>query len=130
MGPSAVSRVTSPVRIPSAEVGGMPLGDDARAASATAVPSWRSALAKQVAKVIRRDPELCDTAIEVGIVDRQWLEAPGDHPLSRAPTRDVVQRFLERSVDRKPSALAAIGLNAIQLLSWERTADPTTGLAA
>src|SRR4051794_39722735 len=108
----------------------MPLGDDARTAGATAVSSWRSALANQVAKVIRRDPELCDTAIEVGIVDRQWLDAPGDHPLSTSTTLDVVQRFLERSVERKPSALAAIGLNAIQLLSWERTADPTTGLAA
>src|SRR3954470_24510569 len=108
----------------------MPLGDDARVAGAAAVSSWRSALAKQVAKVIRRDPELCDTAIEVGIVERQWLDAPGDHPLSTSTTLDVVQRFLERSVERKPSALAAIGLNAIQLLSWERGADPTTGVPA
>src|SRR3954453_11862644 len=107
----------------------MPLGDDARVAGATAVSSWRGALAKQGAKGIRRGPELCDTAIEVGIVDRQWLEAPGDHPLSTTTTLDVVQRFLERSVERKPSALAAIGLNAIQLLSWEKGADPTSGLA-
>jgi adenylate cyclase len=106
----------------------MPLGDDARNAGASAVSSWRGAFAKQVAKVIRRDPELCDTAIEVGIVDRQWLEEPGAHPLSTSTTLDVVQRFLERSVERKPSALAAIGLNAIQLLSWDRGADPMAGL--
>src|SRR3954469_4756023 len=108
----------------------MPLGDDARVAGATAVSSWRGALAKQVAKVIRRDPELCDTAVEVGIVDRQWLDAPGEHPVSTSATLDVVQRFLERSVERKPSALASIGLNAIQMLSWERSTDPTTGVAA
>src|SRR6476660_8038696 len=96
----------------------MPISDDARSAGASAVATWRGAFAKQVAKVIRRDPELCDTAIEVGIVDRQWLDAPGEHPLSTSTTLDVVQRFLERSVERKPSALAAIGLNAIQMLSW------------
>src|SRR3954465_6902619 len=108
----------------------MPLGDDARTAGATAVSSWRSALAKQVAKVIRRDPELCDTAIEVGIVDRQWLDAPGDHPLSTSTTLDVVQRFLERSVERKPSALAAIGLNAIQMLSWNSETKSDEGAPA
>jgi adenylate cyclase len=106
----------------------MPI-DDARNAGANAVSSWRGAFAKQVAKVLRRDPELCDTAVEVGIVDRKWLEEPGDHPLSTSTTLDVVQRFLERSVERKPSALAAIGLNAIQLLSWDHGADPNTGLA-
>jgi adenylate cyclase len=103
--------------------------DDARTAGANAVSSWRGAFAKQVAKVLRRDPELCDTAVEVGIVDRKWLEEPGDHPLSTSTTLDVVQRFLERSVERKPSALAAIGLNAIQLLSWDHGADPNSGLA-
>jgi adenylate cyclase len=108
----------------------MPIGDEARSAGVTTVSSWRGAFAKQVAKVLRRDPELCDTAIEVGIVDRRWLEEPGDHPLSTSTTLDVVQRFLERSVERKPSALTAIGLNAIQLLSWDRGADPATGLPA
>jgi adenylate cyclase len=103
--------------------------DDARTAGANAVSSWRGAFAKQVAKVLRRDPELCDTAVEVGIVDRKWLEEPGDHPLSTSTTLDVVQRFLERSVERKPSALAAIGLNAIQLLSWDHGSDPNSGLA-
>src|SRR4051812_50131231 len=71
-----------------------------------------------MAKIIKGDPELVDTAIEVGVVDRKWLEEPGRHPLSTSTTLEVVQRFLERSVERKPSALAAIGLNAIQMLSW------------
>src|SRR3954454_16525240 len=108
----------------------MPLADDARDAGSSTVSSWRVAFAERMARMLKVDPGLADTAIEVGIVDRKWLEEPGDHPLSTSTTLDVVQRFLERSVERKPSALAAIGLNAIQLLSWERGADPTTGVPA
>jgi adenylate cyclase len=111
----------------------MPLADDARAAGSSTVSSLRVALAERMARVMRRDPELVDTAVEVGIVDRKWLEEPGRHPLSTTTTLDMVQRFLERSVERKPSALAAIGLNAIQMLSWnsEQKSDEgvTTDLA-
>src|SRR4051812_6046545 len=85
-----------------------------------------------MAKIIKGDPELVDTAIEVGVVDRKWLEEPGRHPLSTTTTLDVVHRFLERSVERKPSALAAIGLNAIQMLSWNsesNAAGTSTDLA-
>jgi adenylate cyclase len=96
----------------------MPLADDAREAGSSTLSSWRIALAERMANVMRRDPEMVDTAVEVGIVDRKWLEEPGRHPLSTTTTLEVVQRFLERSVERRPSALAAIGLNAIQMLSW------------
>lgn len=78
----------------------------------------RIALAERMARVLKSDPSLVDTAVEVGIVDRKWLEEPGRHPLSTTTTLDVVQRFLERSVERRPSAFAALGLNAIQMLSW------------
>jgi adenylate cyclase len=95
----------------------MALSDGAKEAGATAVTSWRIALAERLAGVLRRDPDLIDTAIEVGLVDRKWLEEPGHHPVSTTPTLDKVQRFLERSVERRPSALGALGLNAIQVLS-------------
>src|SRR4051794_15090652 len=103
----------------------MSLADDAREAGTSTVSSWRIAFAERVARMLQRDPELVDTAVEVGIVDRKWLEEPGQHPLSTTATLDVVERFLERSVERRPSALAAIGLNAIQMLSWnsERKSD-------
>jgi adenylate cyclase len=107
----------------------MPLADDARAAGASTVASLRVALAERMARVMQRDPDLVDTAVEVGIVDRKWLDQPGRHPLSTTTTLDMVQRFLERSVERKPSALAAIGLNAIQMLSWNsegKTDEGTT----
>lgn len=103
----------------------MSLADDAHETGTSTVAQWRIALAERMAKMMQRDPELVDTAIEVGVVDRKWLEEPGRHPLSTTTTLEVVQRFLERSVERKPSALVAIGLNTIQMLSWnsESTAD-------
>jgi adenylate cyclase len=79
-------------------------------------------LAERAADLLRRDPELKDTAIEVGLVDRAWLDEPGQHPVRTVPALDVVQRFLERSVERRPSALGTIGLNALQLLAADHGA--------
>ncbi len=103
----------------------MSFADGAKQAGASALSGWRIALAQRMAKLLQRDPELAGTAIEVGLVDRKWLDEPGRHPLSTTTTLDVVQRFLERSVERRPSALAALGLNAIQMLSFgaENAAD-------
>jgi class 3 adenylate cyclase len=56
----------------------------------------------------------------MGIVDRRWLERPGEHPLSTAAPAEIVERFLERSVEQKPSRLASLGLNAVQLLANHR----------
>ena len=100
----------------------MPGLDEARAKGASAVGQVRVSLAERAAELLRRDPGLTDTAVEVGLVDREWLEAPGQHPVRTTPALDVVQRFLERSVERRPSALGAIGLNAIQLLSYDHPA--------
>lgn len=100
----------------------MPGLEEARAKGASAVGMVRVGLAERAADLLRRDPDLTDTAIEVGLVDRAWLEEPGQHPVRSAPALDVVQRFLERSVERRPSALGAIGLNALQLLAKEQAA--------
>jgi adenylate cyclase len=77
----------------------------------------RLSLAERAAKLLKGDPELVGTAVEVGLVDRTWLEEPGQHPVRTSSALEVAQRFLERSVERRPSALASIGLNALQLLS-------------
>ncbi len=71
-----------------------------------------------MADLIRRDPERAANAVEMGIIDRNWLERPGEHPIRSATPVQVVQRFLERSVEQRPSALNTMGLNTIQLLSW------------
>ena len=109
----------------------MPGLEEARAKGASAVGAVRLSLAERAAELLRRDPELKDTAVEVGLVDRAWLEAPGQHPIRTTAAIDVVQRFLERSVERRPSAMGSIGLNALQLLvrdqssaDGDRTAAP------
>ena len=106
----------------------MPLADDARAAGQSAASTVRAAMAERFAALVRKDPEVAATAVEVGLVDRDWLEAPGSHPFSAAAPLDVVQRFLERSAERKPSFLARIGLSTLQALSWrsEEGGDGTT----
>lgn len=96
--------------------------DEARSKGASAVDAMRVSLAERAAELLRRDPELTGTAVEVGLVDRAWLEEPGQHPVRTAPALDVVQRFLERSIERRPSALGTIGLNALQLLSFDHAA--------
>jgi adenylate cyclase len=106
----------------------VPIGD-ARDAGAATVSTWRVAFAQRMAKLLQRDPELLDTAVEVGIVDRDWLDEPGRHPISKATPVDVVQRFLERSVERRPSALTSFGLNAIQLLSWNSESERRDGVS-
>jgi len=105
--------------------------DGARDAGASTVASWRISMAERLAALLRRDKELLDTAVEVGIVDRKWLDEPGRHPISSATPLDVVQRFLERSAEQRPSAIAQIGLNTIQALSWRaESADASEGTPA
>ncbi|MEO7429655.1 MAG: adenylate/guanylate cyclase domain-containing protein [Acidimicrobiales bacterium] len=103
--------------------------DEARAKGASAVGVVRVNLAERAAELLRRDPGLRDTAVEVGLVDRAWLEEPGLHPVRSAPARDVVQRFLERSVERRPSAMGTLGLNALQLLAHDQPQGHGDGAA-
>jgi adenylate cyclase len=105
----------------------MSLADDARAAGQSAANSVRVALSERLASLVQRDPEVAATAVEVGLIDRAWLEEPGQHPVSSAAPLDVVQRFLERSSERRPSFLARVGLSALQALSW-RSEEPGEGV--
>jgi len=104
----------------------VPLPDDARQTGKDVAAGAKVALAERLAGLLRRDPELAETAMEVGLVDRAWMDEPGQHPISSAGTLDMVERFLERSAERRPSALARVGLSAIQALSW-RAEEPTQG---
>jgi adenylate cyclase len=90
------------------------------------VESLRRVLARKAADLIRNDPEEAARALEMGIVDRRWLERPGEHPISTTAPSEIVERFLERSVEQKPSRLASLGLNALQLLSTQRAADSSS----
>jgi adenylate cyclase len=89
----------------------------ARATAATTVQVLRRAMSRKAADLIRSDPDTAATALEVGLVDRQWLDDPESHPISSGTPTGVLERFLERSVEQRPSRLAALGLSAVQLLS-------------
>jgi adenylate cyclase len=91
---------------------------EARDAGRQALLSLRRTVAERVvAAVERRDPELLSALSEVGVVRRAWVEDPKAGGPMSAPPVDVIQRLLERSVERQPSLLASLGLSAIQLLA-------------
>jgi len=94
----------------------MPSIDRARARGEGAIEALRLRLSERAAALIGQHPEFARGAAEVGLVDRAWLEDP-TRPVRTATSLDVVQRFLERSVEQEPSLIAHLGLNAIQLLS-------------
>jgi adenylate cyclase len=93
-----------------------------------AMATLRRSLSERLADVIRSDPAWASQAADIGLVDRSWLEHPAENPFRTAPPGDMVQRFLERTVERRPSVLAGLGLNAIQALSLVRgeAADAAT----
>jgi adenylate cyclase len=77
----------------------------------------RRATARKAAEMIRSDPDDAATALEIGLVDEEWLRAPGERPISSSAPTDILRRFLERTVERHPSKLSSLGLTAVQLLS-------------
>jgi adenylate cyclase len=89
----------------------------AREVGAAAFATVRRALARKAADMIRNDPDDAATALEIGLVDRAWLDNPGEAPISSSAPSDILRRFLERSVERRPSKLSSLGLSAVQLLS-------------
>ena len=97
--------------------GAMAPTDRAKAAGEQAFASLRRTVSERLADLIRSDPEWAAQAADVGLVDRAWLEHPADNPFRTAPPTEMVQRFLERSAERRPSTLTSVGLSALQGLS-------------
>jgi adenylate cyclase len=88
----------------------------------------RRRLAGSLAKALQRDPELAASAVEMGVVRREWLEQPGQgEPISTATPMEVIHRYLESTVERQPSFLAQLGLSTIQLLSSVGDGDDGSG---
>jgi adenylate cyclase len=94
-------------------------GGKAREAGAATFAALRRATARKAADLIRNDPDDAATALEIGLVDQEWLQAPGEGPISSSAPGDILRRFLERTVERHPSKLSSLGLTAVQLLSSE-----------
>ena len=92
--------------------------------------SVRRGIASKVVGLLRqRDPELLASLTEVGVVSRDWVEG-GAGPVSTSAPIEVIERLLERSIERRPSLLANLGLSTIQLLSAPGEDDGTGGVPA
>jgi adenylate cyclase len=74
---------------------------------------------ERLASLIESNPAVCDVAVEVGVIDKHWLEQPRSRKPTIAPPVEVARRFFERTVERHPNVLASVGLNALQVLSWD-----------
>lgn len=96
--------------------------DRARREGEGAVEALRRRLTERAAALINSHPDFAKGASEVGLIDRAWLEDPTNRPIRTATSLDVVQRFLERSVEQEPSLIAGIGLSTIQLLTMDSEA--------
>jgi adenylate cyclase len=81
----------------------------------------RRLLARKAAQVIRSDPEEAAAALEIGLIDRRWLDDPVNHPISTSKPTEILEQFLARSVERKPSLLSTFGLSTVQLLAAHRS---------
>jgi adenylate cyclase len=98
----------------------MPSPRDARDTGAEAVGAARRQLASKAAALLQRNPERAASAVELGLVNPEWLEEPGSVPISPAAPLEVIQRFLERSVEQEPSLVARLGLSTLQLIAWRQ----------
>jgi adenylate cyclase len=104
-------------------------GGKARDAGAATFAALRRATARKAADLIRSDPDDAATALEIGLVDQEWLQAPGEGPISSSAPGDILRRFLERTVERHPSKLSSLGLTAVQLLSSDDAGGAGGGAA-
>jgi adenylate cyclase len=95
--------------------------ESARAVGEGAVEMLRGLLARKVAEVIRNDPEEAASALELGIIDRRWLDDPVHQPISPSKPTEILEHFLARSVERKPSLLSTMGLSVVQILATHRS---------
>ncbi len=105
-----------------------PSADDAKRAGREALSGLRGTLAQRIAGLLRRDTELLSEMVELGLVRREWLEDPAREQMSTATPMEVVERWLERSVEQRPSLLGKLGLSAIQQLSASSDSDEAAGV--
>jgi adenylate cyclase len=106
----------------------VPSRDDAKRAGRQALSGLKGTLAQRIAGLLRKDPDLLSEMVELGLVRREWLEDPASEPMSTAGPVEVAERWLERSVEQRPSLLSKLGLSAIQQLSTSSDTGQEDGM--
>ena len=106
----------------------MPSRDDAKRAGRQSLTGLKGTLAQRVAAMLQKDPELLSDMTELGLVRREWLDDPTSEPMSTAGPMEVAERWLERSVEQRPSLLSKLGLGAIQQLSSTAESSQADGM--
>jgi len=105
-----------------------PSKDDAKKAGRQALSGLKGTLAQRIAGVLQRDPDLLSEMVELGLVRREWLDNPKAEQMSTATPMEVAERWLERSVEQRPSLLSKLGLNAIQTMSSSSDGNGEEGM--
>ncbi len=106
----------------------VPSRDDAKKAGRQALSGLKGTLAQRIAGMLQKDPELLSEMVELGLVRREWLDDPKAEQMSTAGPVEVAERWLERSVEQRPSLLSKLGLSAIQQLSSSSDTDQEGGM--
>jgi adenylate cyclase len=87
-----------------------------------AVAAMRQVAAEQVAALLRRrEPEMLERLIDQGVVRREWVDHPGDGPISDAKPFEALVRALGGVADQHPSFLSSLGMSTVELLSATAT---------
>ncbi len=76
-----------------------------------------SALANRLRRVWERDPQRLGPAVELGLIDRAWLEDPEHHQFRTSSPAEMLERYLERSSERMPGFFGTLSKSALQLLN-------------
>lgn len=72
----------------------------------------RRMLARKAVELIRSDPQEAATVLELGLIDHRSLDDPVNRPISTSKPTEILEHCLARSVERRPSPLSTLGLNA------------------
>jgi class 3 adenylate cyclase len=94
-----------------------------RGVGADAVSRLRKSSAERIADLMQRDPATLARAVELGLVRREWIDNPGEGRFAAAGPAEVLARWFESEVERRPSTLAALGLSTIQILTASSPTD-------
>ena len=86
-----------------------------------------SALANKLRGLWERDPQRLGPAVEMGLLDRAWLEDPDHNQFRTSSPGEMIERYLERSSERLPGIFGTLSKSALALLTTDQfTGEPRT----